>query len=110
MEKLREKNEQEEEGRERPCNREGGGFFSLRSPRVYPRPGVAGQLGWEHQAAGSTSGSLSQESPEPRQPQRLPGLQREQLPASFLLQGTLLAFLVSESLRSLSVSGSSAGS
>lgn len=81
----------------------------------------SGAPGFTHGLAswGSWGGSTEQQGPppaaesgesEPRQPQRLPGLQREQLAALFLLQGTLLAFLVSESLRSLSVSGSSAGS
>lgn len=52
----------------------------------------------------------SGENPEPQQPQLLPGLQSKQLPARFLLQGALLAFLVYESPRRLSVSGSRAGS
>lgn len=55
METLREKEmSRERKGESGQAIEKKEARFSFRSPRVYPLPGAAGQLGWKHEIGGST--------------------------------------------------------
>lgn len=93
-------------GREAKQMKRSLAFLSLELLGLPSAPGWLGSWGGNMKFACP----IQEEGPEPGEPQLLPGIQSEQLPAWFLLQGALLAFLIPESPRTLSVSGSRAGS